>query len=138
MCCIRTAQQSKTNILIKLVIVEDDGDLREMVTRVLRMRGMEIKGLASGKLLLESLTIERPDIVLMDIYLGDSDGRTLCKQLKNSQEYSAIPIVLYSAGNISNTSIVDSLADDFVQKPFNLSSLFNCIQKNLIKRRGSQ
>ena len=124
--------------MIKLVIVEDDGDLLEMVTRALRMRGMEIKGFASGKLLLESLTIERPDIVLMDIYLGDSDGRTLCKQLKNSQEYSAIPIVLYSAGNISNTSIVDSLADDFVQKPFNLSSLFNCIQKNLAKARGSQ
>ena len=124
--------------MIKLVIVEDDGDLREMVARALRMRGMEIKGLASGKLLVESLTIERPDIVLMDIYQGDSDGRTLCKQLKNSQEYSAIPIVLYSAGNISNTSIVDSLADDFVQKPFNLSSLFNCIQKNLAKARGSQ
>ena len=118
--------------------MDDDGDLREMVTMVLRFRGMEIKGLASGKLLLESLTIEKPDMVLMDIYLGDSDGRSLCKQLKNSEEYSAIPIVLYSAGVISNASIVDSLADDFVQKPFDLSSLFNCIQKNLAKRSGSQ
>ena len=124
--------------MVKLVIVDDDEDLLEMVTMVLHTRGMAIKGLANGKLLLESLTIEKPDIVLMDIYLGDNDGRILCKQLKNSREYSAIPIVLYSAGNISKASIVDSLADDFIQKPFDLSSLFKRIQENLKKRRPSQ
>ena len=118
--------------------MDDDEDLLEMITMVFRTHaGMEIKGLASGRLLLESLTVEKPNIVLMDIYLGDFDGRNLCKQLKNSPEYSAIPIVLYSAGNISKASIVDSLADDFVQKPFDLSSLFNRIQQNLKKHRPS-
>ena len=112
--------------------MDDDEDLLEMLTMVFRARGdTEIKGFARGSLLLEGLAIEKPDMVLMDIYLGDNDGRILCKQLKNSREYSAIPIVLYSAGNISKASIVDSLADDFIQKPFDLSSLFTRIQKNL-------
>lgn len=124
--------------MTRLIIVEDDKDLLEMVTMSLRTRGMEIKSLTNGGLLLESLAIEKPDIVLMDIYLGDGDGRSLCKQLKNTEEYSDIPIVLYSAGNISKASIVDSLADDFVQKPFDLFSLFNRIQENLKKSRSSQ
>ena len=116
--------------------MDDDEDLLEMLTMVFRARGdTEIKGFARGSLLLESLAIEKPDMVLMDIYLGDSDGRNLCRKLKNSHEYSAIPVILYSAGNISKSSIVDSLADDFVHKPFDLSSLFSRIQQNLRKQR---
>jgi DNA-binding response OmpR family regulator len=64
-----------------------------------------------------------PDLVLMDIYLGDSDGRVLCKQLKSSKEFGLVPIILYSAGYIANSSIRDSMADDFLVKPFDIKQL---------------
>jgi DNA-binding response OmpR family regulator len=119
----------------RLIIVDDDEDLLEMVSFVLRSQGMEIKSLSTGALLFKSMAIEKPDMLVMDVYLGDMDGRTICKQLKNTKEYSTVPVLLYSAGNISKTSIVDSLADDFLQKPFDVLTLVKRIEENIKKSR---
>jgi DNA-binding response OmpR family regulator len=118
---------------VKLIIVDDDIDLLEMVTLVLTTHGMQIKSLSDGKLLFDTVALERPDMILLDIYLGDTDGRSLCRQLKNTEEFSDIPVLLYSAGNISKASLTDSLADDFVQKPFDLTGLVNRIRHNVRK-----
>ena len=67
-----------------------------------------------GKGLFDTLSNFRPDIVIMDIYLGDSDGRNLCQQLKTSTDFKNIPIILYSAGIITKESIEQSMADEFI------------------------
>jgi DNA-binding response OmpR family regulator len=119
--------------MIKILIVDDDEDLLEMVTLMLTTSRMEVKTLSAGALLFKTLGTEMPDILLMDIFLGDSDGRQLCKQLKGSGTYTGFPVFLYSAGDITSASIVESDADYFLRKPFEMSHLVNRIHESLKK-----
>jgi DNA-binding response OmpR family regulator len=119
--------------MVKVLIVDDDEDLLEMVTLMLTASRMQVKSLNAGALLLETLGRETPDILLMDIFLGDSDGRQLCKQLKGSATYTGFPVFLYSAGEISNASIVESDADYFLRKPFEMSHLVGRIHESVKK-----
>ena len=108
---------------MNVLVVDDDKDLLEMVSLVLRKHDMTVACLHEGANLFQKLSLSQPDIILMDIYLGDSDGRELCRQLKESSEYKHLPVILYSAGNITLASIQESLANDFIAKPFDISSL---------------
>jgi DNA-binding response OmpR family regulator len=117
--------------MVKVLIVDDDEDLLEMVTLMLKASGMQVSSLNAGASFFETLGKEQPDIVLMDIFLGDSDGRQLCKQLKSSADYTGIPVFLYSAGDITRASIVESNADYFMSKPFEMTHLVNRIQESV-------
>ena len=119
--------------MIKILVVDDDEDLLDMVTLMLTASNMRVIALNEGALLFESLKKEQPDIVLMDIFLGDIDGRQLCKELKQANTYRGMPVILYSASEISPASIVESDADYFLRKPFNMSHLVSRIHEELKK-----
>lgn len=89
-----------------------------MVELVLTNYDFRVAVLNRGSSLFETIAKQQPDLVLMDIYLGDADGRQLCHALKTSEQFSDIPVILYSAGFIPAVSIEESLADDFLPKPF--------------------
>jgi len=113
--------------MLNVLIVDDDEDISEMVSLILNTNGINSKWLSDGNHLFEWLASDKPDIILMDIYLGNSDGRVLCRNLKNMENFKHIPVVLYSAGNITTLSIRESLADDFISKPFDISNLLKKI-----------
>lgn len=117
--------------MAKVLVVDDDNDLLEMITFVLAKHQLEVYCTDKGSNLQDMLAKTTPDILLMDIYLGDSDGRELCKSLKGSEQHQGLPIILYSAGFISTSSIQESLADDFVSKPFDVSQLVGKIRSLL-------
>jgi DNA-binding response OmpR family regulator len=112
----------------QVLVVDDDTDLLEMVSVVLKNYDLEVSCLSGGSGLFQSLADNKPDIILMDIYLGDADGRELCRNLKNSKEYQEIPVILYSAGNVTPSSIQESKANDFISKPFDVSHLVKRIR----------
>jgi len=74
---------------------------------------------------LEALKKDRFSLLLMDVFLGDHDGRHIARDLKSSDDYKDIPILLYSAGQIDYSSIQDSKAEGFIQKPFNMKDLIS-------------
>lgn len=119
--------------MLKILIIDDDTDLLEMISLALTRYNMNVGCINKGNLVMESMAASKPDIVLMDIYLGDSDGRDLCRSLKKSDEYNNIPVILYSAGHITANSVQESLADDFVSKPFDISKLVKTI--NLLAKK---
>ena len=108
---------------MNVLVVDDDKDLLDMVSLILSRYSMKVVCLDSGNQLFDRIAANTPDIILMDIYLGDSDGRDLCKQMKQLDDFKNIPVILYSAGNISAASIHESQADDFIAKPFDISHL---------------
>jgi DNA-binding response OmpR family regulator len=114
--------------MIKVLVVDDDEDLLEMVSMMLRMSGMEVQSLANGEHVFAAIDTGHPHIILMDIYLGDYDGRQLCKKIKSHREYAVLPVVLYSAGNINTASITEAGADSFLQKPFDMKALVTRIR----------
>lgn len=101
-----------------VLVVDDDPDILDMVSLVLTTYDLQVNCINSGAALMQAIEKNKPDIVLMDIYLGDADGRDLCNSLKTSAEFAHIPVILYSAGHITNSSVKESKADDFLSKPF--------------------
>jgi DNA-binding response OmpR family regulator len=107
----------------KVLIVDDDQDLLEMVDMALTEQGFTVSALAEGKLFFDRVESFNPDIILLDIFLGDTDGRTLCHQLKSDPSLQHIPVALYSAGHTTNSSILESRANMFITKPFDIMQL---------------
>jgi DNA-binding response OmpR family regulator len=115
----------KGKYMIRVLIVDDDVDLLEMVCLMAATHGLNPTCVSSGNAALEALKNDRFSLLLMDIFLGDHDGRHLAAELKQSDDYRDIPILLYSAGQIDSSSILDSKAEGFIQKPFNMKDLIS-------------
>ncbi len=101
-----------------VLIVDDDPDILEMVKLVLTTYDLKVECISSAASLVPAITKYEPDVVLMDIYLGEADGRDLCSSLKASDRFRHIPVILYSAGHITTSSVKASHADDYLTKPF--------------------
>ena len=117
----------------KVLIADDDVDLLDMVKMLLSRAGFAISTIATGKSFFERVNIIKPDIILLDVFLGDTDGRTLCQLVKTDPEFQDIPVILYSAGYISTSSIFQSKANAFFSKPFDIKDLVEKI-KALVKK----
>lgn len=115
----------------KLLLVDDDPDLLEMVDVILSKQGYTVSTINNGRTFFDKVHSFKPDFILLDIFLGDADGRELCHQLKQAQAYKDIPVVLYSAGHIPRHTIEDSMANAFVSKPFDIKLLAEKIKSML-------
>ena len=118
----------------KVLVVDDDIDLLDMVSLVLTRYNMKVNPLDKCLQFYDTLSSDKPDIILMDIYLGECDGRELCQQFKKLNDYTGIPVILYSAGNVTQSSVQESLADDFMSKPFDIKQLVDRINHHLAAR----
>lgn len=114
--------------MYKVLVVDDDLDLLEMVGMALTKPGYAISTINNGKSFFDRIESFKPDLILLDIFLGDADGRALCLQLKQVPEYWHIPVILYSAGHIPSQTIEKSRANAFLTKPFDIKQLFEKIQ----------
>ncbi|RYY71603.1 MAG: response regulator [Chitinophagaceae bacterium] len=112
-----------------ILVVDDDADLLELVTLVLKRSHYQVTALQDGTKVVPIVEDINPDVILMDIYLGNADGRNICKDLKSNAKLSSIPVILYSAGNITSQSIIEAKADSFIVKPFNNAEILEKIQE---------
>jgi len=117
--------------MVKVLLIDDDEDLLEMMTLMLRSHGMDVISLNDGTMLYHALAERLPDILIMDVFLGNSDGRNLCRALKESKGYTGFPVFLYSAGDLSQASVAESKADQFFRKPFEMSLLIDRIHNSV-------
>jgi DNA-binding response OmpR family regulator len=115
--------------MVKVLLVDDDLDLLEMVCLMLRTSQFDANCISSGIEVFSYIQKLSPDVVVMDIFLGDSDGRDLCLQIKKEGKYSTLPVLLYSAGKISESSITECGADAFLHKPFDMQVLVSRIRQ---------
>ena len=112
--------------------MDDNDDILEVLRYILEDSGYEVDTLSDGHFLFDKIKEHTPDLILLDIMLGDMDGRILCSDVKARQETHGIPVILVSASHdIANTLRQSGAPDDFVAKPFDLDELLNCIQKQL-------
>ncbi len=119
----------------KVLIVEDDPAVRDVVSRSLSREGMEVEAVGDGEAALERFRDSGPfDLAVLDISLPGMDGFTLCGELRRS---SKLPIIMLTARD-DETSIVVGLevgADDYVTKPFSPRQLASRVRANLRRRR---
>jgi DNA-binding response OmpR family regulator len=108
----------------KILVVDDDRDIREIIIMILEAEGYHVSGLDKGEAVVTTVQETRPDLLLLDIQLGDRDGRDICRELKQHPATQAIPIMMISA-NHGRQSLCEKEcnADDFLAKPFDITEL---------------
>lgn len=120
----------------KILLVEDNPHIMEINHEALMMEDYDVLEAADGKQCLEQLKAHHVDLIVLDIMLPDSDGITLCKQIK--QEYD-IPILFLSALG-ENEQIIRALregGDDYMTKPYDLGVLLAHVEARLRDATGA-
>jgi len=83
--------------MAKVLVVEDEPDIRQLLVRQLRDSGFEAMGVGTAKEALESVRAEGPDLILLDLMLPDMDGLEVCKRLRRDPVTERIPIIMVTA-----------------------------------------
>jgi len=101
----------------RVLVVDDDASLAEMLTIVLRQEGFDSRVCARGDLALAEFRDFRPDVLLLDLMLPGKDGIDVCKEIRAE---SGVPIVMLTAKGDTVDVVVglESGADDYIVKPF--------------------
>jgi CheY-like chemotaxis protein len=116
----------------KILAVDDDKDILEVLQFILEDSGYEVDTLSDGHYLFERIKANEPDLILLDIMLGSLDGRQLCRDIKARQETHDIPVVLISAShNVSAFMNQSGAPDAFIAKPFDINELLDTIKGQL-------
>jgi two-component system OmpR family response regulator len=121
--------------MIQVLIVDDDADIRDIVTHEVRQQGWAAAEAGSEAELTAALRERTPDIILLDIRLPDQDGLTIARRLRAS---SAIPIIMLTGmgSDIDRIVGLEMGADDYVVKPFNPRELMARIKAVLRRTSG--
>ena len=120
----------------KILIVEDDEDLITLLKSGLSKNGYQVRATISCKEGLEIFYQFLPDLVILDINVGNEDGREMCRQVKASAEFQLIPVIMISANDISLELYKDYGANDILKKPFLLAQIQKLISKYLPIKPG--
>ena len=121
---------SETKSQGRILVVDDDAALAEMLQIVLRQEGFETVWVAQGDAALDAFHKSRPDLVLLDLMLPGRDGVEICTDIRAE---SGVPIVMLTARS-DTTDVVAGLeagADDYVAKPFKAKELIARIRTRL-------
>ncbi len=104
----------------KILIVEDDRDISELVRYNLEREGYEVSALFDGGGAFDFVLKRRPDVVLLDLMLPEVDGIEICKMIKNQEKTKDTPVIMMTAKG-EEADVVVGLqmgADDYITKPF--------------------
>jgi two-component system response regulator VicR len=106
-----------TTCLKKILIVEDDADTLEIVEDILRSAGYAVIKI-NREITIEEISSIKPNLVIVDFFLPHRLGNEICNEIKETPETKHMPVILYSASNLSPKVIKACKADAFIPKPF--------------------
>ncbi|CAA9548361.1 MAG: hypothetical protein AVDCRST_MAG49-1550 [uncultured Thermomicrobiales bacterium] len=109
----------------KVLVVDDEPLLRELVVEVLREEGYAVVAASEGRAMLDLLAVERPDLILMDVMMPGLDGRAAYLAMRSRDDLPPIPVVMMSAA-VTPDRLDPSIAA-FLRKPFDLDQLLDTV-----------
>jgi two-component system phosphate regulon response regulator PhoB len=123
-----------TEVRVKILIVEDDPDISDLLTRVLESDGYEIEAVTDSAGALKAVAEDPPDLVLLDVVLGGEDGRDLLVKLRQKSD---VPAVFLTGRGLEMDRIAGLRmgADDYIVKPFSRGELSARIETVLRRTR---
>jgi CheY-like chemotaxis protein len=127
----------------KVLVIEDDEDIRFIISLILKDAGFEVIESESLEIISRLATIQ-PNFILMDNSLKDGSGSEMCKKLKTDPATSHFPIIIISAATDLLAITKQCLADGFIEKPFDLSDFVSrledlrCFNTETVNGTGEQ
>ncbi len=136
-----TGRADKDGTMTKILIAEDERDIRELVNFSLQFGGYTVVQAANGAEAVEQAQKELPDLILMDVRMPKMTGYEACRQMKTMPELRDIPVVFLSAkGQESEIQTgLEAGAEEYILKPFAPDELVKQVQAVLDRvaaRRG--
>jgi two-component system phosphate regulon response regulator PhoB len=124
----------------KLLIIEDERSLQEVLTYSLEKEGFEVSVASDGQDGLRRVAAEQPDLVILDLMLPVIDGLEVCRQIRSDSRTRGIRILMLTARSEEVDEIVgfNMGADDYVTKPFKIKPLVHRIKALLRRSPGSE
>jgi len=123
----------------RILVVDDRHDLLHLMRRVLEDEQYQVSILQEGRGAYIHVKTELPDLLILDLKLGDISGQDILKELKNDYVTADIPVIVYTAAVLEAEQVTKLIASDpgryqgvrVVQKPFELESLLNLVEQVL-------
>ncbi|HUS00583.1 MAG TPA: response regulator [Chitinophagaceae bacterium] len=117
----------------KILVVDDNRDILQVVEIVLEIRGYDVKTIWDGKEVIEAVKDYSPHVVLLDVLLGNISGITICNELKSNSETKDLCIIMFSAHANQDNVLKLCPADGFLSKPFDIHNLVDTIEAEMGK-----
>ena len=114
----------------RVLVVDDEPQIRRALRLVLRANGYEVTEVAAGEAALDALSMSLYDVMILDLVLPDVDGVEVCRRVR---EWSEMPVLILSAHGEDDVKVraLDEGADDFVSKPFSAPELLARMRRAL-------
>ncbi len=123
-----------SNQLRKIIYIEDDQEMIDLVSMILSRRGFQVKGAQGGRKGLELIHNELPDLILLDLMMPDIDGWEVYQQLKSHENTKNIPVIVITAKAQSIDRVLGlhiAKVDDYICKPFRPQELLESVENIL-------
>jgi DNA-binding response OmpR family regulator len=124
---------------LKVLVVDDEADIRRMIRRVLEDRGFAVVEADRGRLALQLVKLESPDLIVLDAMLPEVHGFDIARRVRNSTRYGHIPIVMVSAvyrgWRFAEDARQSYGVDAYLEKPFKVQDLVSVVERALEVRR---
>lgn len=117
--------------MTKILIAEDERDIRELITFTLRLNGYDVVSASDGEEALELALKEAPDLVLLDIRMPRLNGYEVCELIKNNEATKHIPVIFLTAKGQENEvdQGMKAGAADYILKPFSPDQLVERLRR---------
>lgn len=123
--------------MLKVLVIDDDTDLLDVITYALRREGYDVLGAADGLQALDRVRSDQPDFIILDVRLPRLNGFEVCRRIRHISE---VPIIMLSA-RTDEPDVLRGLqlgADDYMVKPFSLKQLAARIETIMRRYRSDQ
>lgn len=126
----------------KILVVDDEDDIRLLISRVLTEKGFSVVTAGRGLEAIKMVQTENPDMIILDAMLPEVHGFDICKKIKGSKKYGHIPVIMISAiyrGWRYAQDLKDSYGvDDFIEKPFKLNEFIEKVEQHINSAGASE
>ncbi|RZK19320.1 MAG: response regulator [Pedobacter sp.] len=113
----------------RILIIDDDQHMLCALEFLFTEEGYLVEAINAAAMVIPTVLKFQPEIILMDIRLGDGDGRLICDELKNSPITKHLPVILLTALSYREISEFDCLADAIIGKPYDIKYLLNTVSQ---------
>jgi len=129
-----------TKQMKRILCIEDEPDMIDLIRLILGRRGFEVLGAAGGMAGLKEVREQLPDLVLLDLMMPDMDGWEVYQQMKAEDSTRNIPVIIVTAKAQSIDKVLGlhiAKVDDYIAKPFSPQDLLNSVEKVLSQKKAA-
>ena len=116
----------------KILVVDDEIDVRDILSKKLLQNNYDVKVLSAGKEVVSHCKTDRPDLILLDIVLADTDGYSVAEALREEKDLASVPIIFMTGQDLDVPEMAKKSAQfgvcDFITKPCAFSDVLEKIK----------